>query len=358
VRYLALLSLLAFSFQSFAIEKLRLIAEQNMPTGEKFKETEIGGLSGIVYDAKKNRLLATSDDRSQVNDARFYEFEFKLNEKNFSVKLVDVVIVKDKDGKPFKKMTTDFEGISFWGDDILISSEGGINKMPPINPGVFRFSRDGKYKENLEVPEKFLVMKGFEMNSGARDNLAFEALSTTKDGKFVFVGMEESLVQDGRISSHIAGSTTRIILYNNLLKPIKEFGYTLEKVPSISVAGLIVGQTGLVDIAAIDENNFYSMERSYMPLARKTVIRIFSNHIDSETTDISQMDNILKKKINTITKTQLSNIEEDMGIKPDNVEGLCFGPLLSNGHQTLIAVSDNNFSKNQKTEFLAFEIIP
>lgn len=357
MRHLALLILLSLSFSAFAVEKLRLIAEHNIPTGEKFKETEIGGLSGIAFDAKKNRLLAISDDRSQINDARFYEFDFKLDEKNFSVKPFDVVTLLDKDGKPFKKMATDFEGISFWGDDLLISSEGGINREPPINPGVFHFTRDGKFKENLEIPEKFLVMKGFEMKSGGRDNLVFEALSTTKDGKFVFVGTEEALVQDGRISSHLVGSTTRIILYNNSLKPIKEFGYTLDKVPSIPVAGLIVGQTGLVDIAAIDENNFYSMERSFMPLLKKAFIKIFINHIDSSTTNISSMDSILKKKINTVSKTQIANLE-DLGIKPDNVEGLCFGPVLANGHQTLIAVSDNNFSKTQRTEFLAFEIIP
>jgi len=42
----------------------------------------------------------------------------------------------------------------------------------------------------------------------------------------------------------------------------------------------------------------------------------------------------------------------------DNIEGITFGPKLTNGHDTIILVSDNNFSKKQRTQFLAFEIIP
>jgi hypothetical protein len=356
VKHIILLCSLFLSLASFASEKLRLIAEQNIPTGEKFKETEIGGLSGIVFDSKKNRLLAVSDDRSQINNARFYEFDFTLDEKNFSVKPVDVVIFKNKDGLPFKKMAVDFEGITFVGDDLLISSEGGLNREPPIFPGVFRFTRSGEYKANLDIPEKFLPAKAAELKKGARDNLSFEALSTTKDGKFVFVGTEEALNQDSKTSTTSFGSTTRIILYNDF-KPTKEFGYLLDPVPSIKVGGLTVGETGLVDIAAIDENNFYSMERSYLPLAKKVFIKIFINHIDDKTTEISKLDSIKDMKITPVTKVLLSNLDE-FSLKLDNVEGLCFGPVLANGHKTLIAVSDNNFSKTQRTEFLAFEIIP
>jgi hypothetical protein len=45
-----------------------------------------------------------------------------------------------------------------------------------------------------------------------------------------------------------------------------------------------------------------------------------------------------------------------MGIYIDNIEGVTFGPDLPNGHKTLIFVSDNNFSKEQKTQFLLFEV--
>jgi hypothetical protein len=348
---------------AFSAEKLRFIGDQNIPTGEKFKETEIGGLSGLVYDKEKKKILAISDDRSAINDARFYEFDLKLDDKSFSVTPTDVVTLKNKEGKPFKKGTIDFEGITFYNGDLLVSSEGWINHEPPLPPEVFQFTRLGAYKSNIEIPEKFLPLKDKENKIGVRDNLAFEGLTTTPDGKTVWVGTEEALNQDDRTSGPNYASVIRLIQYKDL-KPVKEVAYRLEKVPSVKVAGLVVGETGLSDMLAIDENNFYSIERSYMPLAKKSVIRIFKNSINDKTTDIAKMESIKGMNIKTVEKELIADLEEfspQMSAnfqKLDNIEGICFGPKLANGHDTMVLVSDNNFKKSQRTQFLAFEIIP
>ncbi len=49
---------------------------------------------------------------------------------------------------------------------------------------------------------------------------------------------------------------------------------------------------------------------------------------------------------------------DKLGIYIANIEGVSYGPLLPNGHQTLIFVADNNFRATEKTQFLLFEIIP
>jgi hypothetical protein len=48
---------------------------------------------------------------------------------------------------------------------------------------------------------------------------------------------------------------------------------------------------------------------------------------------------------------------DDLGIYIDNVEGVTFGPLLPNGHKTLIFVADNNFSADEKSQLLLFEVL-
>ncbi len=348
----------------FAIEKLRLIADQNIVTGEKFKETEIGGLSGIVLDRQNNKLLAISDDRSMVNDARFYEFDFKIDEKAFSITPKEVVILKNKDGKSFKKDDLDCEGISLLANgDVVISSEGNIGHNPIINPELLIFSRDGKWKSNIEIPEKFLPQKNQEAKIGARDNLVFEGLSSTPDNASLFVGTEEALFQDDRTSTPTHASTIRIIQYKNL-KPYKEFAYTLEKIPSISVAGLTVGETGLSDLLAINDTTFYSIERSYLPLAKRTIIRLFKNTINEKTTDISGIPALKGASFKTVDKELLANLDDFTSLMTkdfqhlDNIEGITYGPKLGNGHETLILISDNNFNKKQRTQILAFEIIP
>ena len=51
---------------------------------------------------------------------------------------------------------------------------------------------------------------------------------------------------------------------------------------------------------------------------------------------------------------------DDLGIPIDNIEGMTFGPPLADGRQTLVIVSDNNFSPGQFTQFivLALDIQP
>jgi hypothetical protein len=41
----------------------------------------------------------------------------------------------------------------------------------------------------------------------------------------------------------------------------------------------------------------------------------------------------------------------------DNVEGMTLGPVLPNGQQSLVLVSDNNFSATQFTQILAFGLV-
>jgi 3-phytase/alkaline phosphatase D len=352
-----------FTSSAYAIEKLRLISDFNIVTGEKFKETEIGGLSGLYFDQAKNKLFAVSDDRGAVNDFRFYEFDLKIDDKSFSVSASNVVFLKDADGKPFKKDFLDCEGITPMGDDLIISSEGWINHAPVIMPELLIFSRDGKLKSKLDVPEKFLPAKDQVLEKGIRDNLAFEGLSATPDQSVVFVGTEEAINQDDRVSTPTHASTIRIIQYKDK-KAVKEFAYTLEMPPSVKVAGLTVGDTGLSDLLAIDEHTFYSIERSFLQLAKRNVIRIYKNTITANTTDVSGIDALKKGHFTPVEKELLANLDDFTSSFAkdfqtlDNIEGITFGPKLSNGHQTLILVSDNNFNRKQRTLFLAFEIIP
>ena len=48
---------------------------------------------------------------------------------------------------------------------------------------------------------------------------------------------------------------------------------------------------------------------------------------------------------------------DDLKIYTDNIEGVTFGPVLPNGHKTLLFIADNNFTVVEKTQVLLFEII-
>lgn len=351
----------ANSYATGSASQLRFIADQNFITGTKFQETEIGGLSGIVFDKKTNKLLAISDDRSKVNEARFYEFSLAINEKSFSVTPTAVVKLKDKLGKYFKQGKADFEGISIYKDDILVSSEGPYRGLLPAIPEFYRFSRTGEFKQLLPIPDKFMPSKktAIEKFTGSRDNKSLEVLSTALDGKTVFVASEDSLYQDGELTSINNEGTTRIILYKDLV-PVKEVAYKLNKIDAVKAADLSPADSGLVDIAAIDDKNFYTLERSYIPFSNKNIIRVYKCTISEMTTDISKIESLKNTEYVAVVKELVADMDDYLiKMNPhelDNIEGIAFGPTLENGNRTLIVVSDNNFGKGQRTLFMAFEI--
>ena len=47
---------------------------------------------------------------------------------------------------------------------------------------------------------------------------------------------------------------------------------------------------------------------------------------------------------------------QQLGIYVDNIEGMTLGPRLSDGSQSLILVSDDNFNEEQVTQFWLFRL--
>jgi hypothetical protein len=67
------------------------------------------------------------------------------------------------------------------------------------------------------------------------------------------------------------------------------------------------------------------------------------------------MASLQNQEFTPATKKLILNMD-DLGVFIDNIEGITFGPKLANGKQSLLFVSDNNFSEKQITQVLLFEV--
>ncbi|MEM7717187.1 MAG: endonuclease/exonuclease/phosphatase family protein, partial [Cyanobacteria bacterium P01_A01_bin.68] len=67
------------------VSNVNFLGEVTFPTGLKLEETEVGGISGLAYDASKGIYYGLSDDKSQINPARFYD-----TSKEPSLKSMDI----------------------------------------------------------------------------------------------------------------------------------------------------------------------------------------------------------------------------------------------------------------------------
>ena len=343
------------SAQSFAVTQIDFIGRAIFPTGSPFQGTEIGGLSGITYDAEKQVYYAISDDRSSKAPARFYSLKINLQSGKLEkdqIEFTKVTTLLNENGKNFPEWSLDPEGIAFTGNSVFVSSEGDVDRK--ISPFIKEFSLDGKLLKTLPIPDLFLPDdKG---TKGIRNNLAFESLTLTPDRKYLFTATENALVQDGAVPSLQSGSPCRILRYDALNgNPERSFVYITEPLPP---GANPVGQlttNGLVDLLAIDENRLISLERGFS-LETGTVIKLFE--ISLEKGDRIEGLESLKTRLGEISPAQKRLLLdlETLKVPLDNIEGLTFGPVLEDGNRGLILVSDNNFSPLQETQILGFKI--
>lgn len=342
------------------------LGDHNIKTRTAFNNTLVGGLSGITYNPKNNRFYAISDDRGDKGKPRFYEFEMTFEDSEFDVKVVKVTTLKNKNQRDFRPGTIDFEGISILKNgNILLSTEGEQRTKKRILPEIMEYSPSGHFVKSWPVPDFYKFEEKGKITKGVRINKGFESLASTPDYIYTFTANEDSLLQDGAISSQVNKGVSRVTRYRHGV-PTGTFAVDIEKIPNPSNLPKIKGDNGVVDMIALDKDNIVVMERSWISNTKTNHIKLF--HVDlKDATDISKVTSLGKGGIKTVNKgtkkllLDFDSVVGNMSIdsqRLDNIEGITLGPRLLNGNQTIVVVSDNNFSRNQRTLFMAFEIKP
>lgn len=343
---------------SVIVTDIEFIGQAVLPTKLYFQKTQLGGLSGITYDAKKDLYYAISDDRSEKAPARFYTLKIDLSKgslKDGDVVPVGVTTILNDNGEKFAPGTSDTEGIALTSKEtVFISSEGDVAQL--INPFIKEFSlSSGKVITTLPIPNKFLPNKNGKQ--GIRDNLAFESLTITPDEKQLFTATENALIQDGTEAKPNIGTNCRMIQYNLLTnQPEKEYLYQTEPIAPLlfNLTGKFA--SGLPDLVALDnQGHFLSIERAFTGLG--FAISLFEVSLEGAD-DIHDIDSLLavdSKKIKPVQKKKLLDLGT-IQILLDNIEGLTLGAKLPDGQPSLILVSDNNFNPLQRTQILAFKL--
>ncbi len=360
-----------------SVNNLELLGEVQIPTGTLFSDpnspdsqTEIGGLSGLAYDPLSGLYYALADDRS--SDARFYTVDIDLSDgalDSGDVAFQGVTFLLDQDGDRFESGSVDPEGIALTTEGTLyISSEGDANQI--IDPFIREIALDGSFISELPIPTLYLPTA--DQSSGIRNNLAFESLTLSPDQKFLYTATENALFQDGPNVDVEQPSLSRILKYDLTTgEPVASFVYEVSEVPEAPVPEDAFRTNGLVELLAVDnDGTLIALERAFSAGQGNTV-KLFEVQTQGALDVLGTGDLFREEPLEdegkilppgpfeidpAVTKRELLDIEADLGIAPDNLEALAFGPQLPDGRQSLLVVSDNNFSDTQFSQFLAFAI--
>ncbi|WP_218009286.1 esterase-like activity of phytase family protein [Herbidospora cretacea] len=300
-----------------------------------FEGTPVGALSAIGR-LRDDRMLALSDNTGTV-PARVYELALSGDD----AQVVDMTTLKRPNGTPYNGTDFDGEGLVVepHGKTVIASSE--------TEPAIRRFRlSDGLQTASFEVPARFRITPAGE----SPVNLAFEALTSTSDGKVLYAGMEGPLSGDGREAN--GAGRQRILRYEGTpggdYKPVAQYAYRTD--PSL----------GLVELVALGSDQFLSMERGFTVGVGNTV-RIY-RVTATGAPDVSGVASLatLTDPRGWLGKTLLADLVNCPSLgatnkspQPnpllDNIEGMALGDRLDDDTRVLHLISDDNNAASQIT---------
>lgn len=351
---------------------LNYLGQNIVQTGTGFEGTTIGGLSGIDYDSANNQFVAISDDRSQFNPARFYNLTLDLSQFNRSaipgsagVNFTRVTSLLTPSGTTFATNTLDPESIRLHNGQVFWTNEGQRVNGAFQNPTVRQANLDGSFVRDFSVPAYYNPSgstAGFTTGDlGVRNNLAFESLTFSNDGNTLYTATENSLVQDGLPSTILNPTDSRILAFDTVSgSAIGEYVYQADPVIDAPIPATGFATNGLVELLSVPglADTFIAVERSFSVGVAGTGnnIRLYLTSLAGATNVLgaSDLDNAgpftrASKELLLDLSTLTNNDGSPLAL--DNIEGITFGP-----DNTLVLVSDNNFSGTQFTQFLAFQV--
>lgn len=287
----------------------------DLPTDPRSRE-----LSGIAWDEATRTLWAVQDETANIvpliPDGRLQKWSF-----GSTIEL---------------KMTfpLDLEGIVILADGFVVASEKG--------PRLLEVDRKGRLRRDISLPAHF---------ANARDNKSLESLSMSPGGGYLFTTTEAALSSDGNKATKDAGTRLRILRIPRDSGDIAEHAYATDPAPHDS------GDYGVADMAAFSNDDLLVLERGWARGSGNTarIYRVSLNDAGSSclaTPVLAPNGPVMEKKLVVdLAKLAASGLpavkQPQESPLLDNFEGLALGPILPDGRQSLVLVSDDNGRTDQ-----------
>ncbi|WP_406402092.1 esterase-like activity of phytase family protein [Streptomyces uncialis] len=346
--------------------KARLLGEATVPHKLAFRDTTVGGLSGIDRDPCTGEYVMVSDDRSNLQPARFYTARIKVD--GTGVRSVDFTGTRPfrqpdgtvypapsaGDGKAVDPEEVRVDPLTcryWWAQEGDRPSAAGA---PLVQPSVQFANRSGAHRGRLALPSNYAFTTG---EPGPRRNKAVEAITFGAGSTVLTSAVEGPLLQDGPEPTLDTGALIRVTQQSRRGAVLGQFAYPLEKIFAESdPSSPWAPDTGVPAILAFpgDPGRYLVLERTWVA-GSGYKIRVF----DATTrgaTDVRSVDSLAGRPVVPMRKKLVADFH-DLGVSTiENTEGMTWGPNLPNGERTLLLVSDDNFSQEEVTRFVALAV--
>ena len=335
---------------------LRLIGVAELAHGSEYAGTRIGGLSGIDYDAHSGEYLLISDASARIYRARLHYDAQRLDMPQFTA-TQDLLHTSGQPFAPWWRRQAgmdrpDAEGLRWLPGktSFLWSSEGDFSRG--FGPQLRESRLDGRPVRDIALPASF--SPGTQPRRGPRGNGTLEGLALTPDGRTAWLAMELPWHQDGpQATPDSGGAPVRITAMDIASgQPLRQIAYQGDAVPQRRrLPGPQIN--GVSEILAHGPHHLLVLERSYSAGAGFGA-RLY--RIDTRAgSDTLTLDALTPANHRPVPKTLVADLAA-LGLTPDNIEGMTWGPPVQ-GRCVLVFVSDDNFNPAQVTQFIAAQYL-
>lgn len=311
------------SFMSTFAQSLQLLKQVKMSKWN----IPAGDYSGIAY-LGGDRYAVVSD--KQEADG-YFEFLIQLNDETGEVEKIEYITFHKNGNK-----SRDAEDICYVKstDRIFIAAED--------DQRILEYDTNGKATgRELAIPQ--------EMNKGRIvNNYGFESLAYSDETALFWSCTENTLAQDGVVSAYNnrVPSMLRIQSFNRDLNPFTQYLYLTDIPKSKKTARQYA--FGVPAICALDGGSLLILEREFFVAQNyfgSSVINKIYKVAPANSSAITFTQNFsplsssyaMPKMLLAEWKTTLNLAKRNIA----NYEGMCLGPKLKDGRQTILLISDS-----------------
>ncbi|MDY3848377.1 MAG: esterase-like activity of phytase family protein [Prevotella sp.] len=218
----------------------------------------------------------------------------------------------------------DMEGVAFFPKDttVWISGESDNRIME------HRLDNGKRTGRELNIPDSLRKSHG---------NLGFESLTYNAARHHFWTVSESTLPIDGKPSSLADKhqNVLRLLCFDDSLEMIGMYAYLMD-MPEATASSSGGYCHGVSDLCALDDGRLLVMERElYVPHLR--IGAWVHNKIYIVDPTVKMTSPFIGKKLLTSFKTKFTGLKNNFA----NFEGMCLGPKLNDGRQTLILICDS-----------------
>ncbi|MCX5690363.1 MAG: esterase-like activity of phytase family protein [Planctomycetota bacterium] len=341
-----------------------------------FTQDRLGSFGSAIDYTGRDDLYVACDDRGPGDGAspwrsRYQTFQIRLKPDApvpVSVELKATTLLVDESGRSLNGLATIFAGpdrradARFDPEGIRVAPDGTLWICDEYGPWIDHFSPEGKRIGRLEIPEKFrIAVPGGTPEEelppvntkGRQSNRGFEGLAISPDGGKLWAILQSPLIQDGALDA----ANERIGVNCRILEVTIATGATRELVYPLSSDA-----NGVNEILALSDHELLVLERDGKGGNDTFFRRLYRIDLRGAS-DVSGIESLPRRGmpagVNAAAKTLFLNLlDAKFGLAgktmPEKIEGLCLGPVLSDGRRTLIVTTDNDLKDDQESWFWVF----